>query len=195
MIRAYFPELVPVFGLVASGLFGSAYAITSVVMSSKSKNWNKKRMLSTAIFGMSMAMIGNGLATNLYGFAINRFLFGLFAACINAPIYQLIATNFPPKYRSTANAVENSGYYIGAGAASMMVIAIKKFGWRSMYFISGSFGLILFALNTLFVKNPVIIEQKPKPTEEEEDKLLNIKINKDIPTNGGGTMLPSSEIR
>lgn len=66
MIRAYFPELVPVFGLVASGLFGTAYGCTNVIMSQKSKFWNKKIMLSTALFGMSFAMLGNGFATNLF---------------------------------------------------------------------------------------------------------------------------------
>lgn len=33
MLRAMYPSLVPVFGLVASGLFGTAYACTNVVMS------------------------------------------------------------------------------------------------------------------------------------------------------------------
>lgn len=65
MIRAYFPELVPVFGFVASGLFGTAYACTNVIMSQKSKFWNKKRMLSIALFGMSFSILGNGCATSL----------------------------------------------------------------------------------------------------------------------------------
>ena len=36
MLRAAFPELIPVFGIVASGLFGTAYACSNVVMSQKS---------------------------------------------------------------------------------------------------------------------------------------------------------------
>lgn len=183
MLRAQFPELVPVFGLVASGLFGAAYCTTNIIMSSKSKNWDKKRMLSIALLGMSVAMFGNGSASTLGIFSLNRFLFGVFAAAINAPIYQMIAANFPPQYRSTANAIENSGYYLGAGFASVMVLAIKQFGWRSIYYISGGAGLLLLTLTQLFIKNPVIAsDSTPKITEEDEDKMLKtIRINKDIP--------------
>ena len=65
MIRAMYPGLVPVFGLVASGLFGTAYACTNVVMSQKSKFWNKKMMLSTALFGMGLSMFGNASSQTL----------------------------------------------------------------------------------------------------------------------------------
>ena len=95
MIRANFPELIPIFGLVGSGLFGLSYCTTNVIMSAKSKSLNKKMMLSVALFGMSLTMFGTWSAPSLSMFALNRFLFGIFAAGINAPIYQLIATNFP----------------------------------------------------------------------------------------------------
>ena len=143
-------------------------------MSSKSKKWNKKVMLSTALFGMGLSMFGTGSSRTLWQFASCRFMFGLFAAAINAPIYQLIASNFPPKYRSTANSIENAGYYIGGAFASLMVLAIKAFGWRSMYLMTGSLGLILFLLTFFFIKNPIVETDEPekKFTEEDEDKLL-----------------------
>ena len=68
----------------------------------------------------------------------------------------MIATNFPPEYRTTANAIENSGYWLGAGLASFMVLIIKNSGWRAMYYTMGSFGIILGGLTLAFVKNPVI---------------------------------------
>jgi MFS family permease len=182
MLRAQFPELVPSFGLLASGLFGLSYCTTNIIFSAKAKKWDKKRMLGIALIGMSLSMIGSGTATSLPFFCFNRWLFGLFAAGINAPIYQLIASNFPPQYRSTANAIENSGYYMGSGFASFMILAIKSYGWRSMYFIAGGVSITLALLNQLFVKNPVIPnDPTPKATEEEEDALLNIAIKKDLP--------------
>lgn len=72
----------------------------------------------------------------------------------------MIATNFPPEYRTTANAIENSGYWLGAGFASFMVLIIKSFGWRAMYYTMGSFGIVLGGLTLAFVKNPVI---QPEP--------------------------------
>ena len=85
-----------------------------------------------------------------------RFFLGLFASAINVPIYQLIAANFPPKMRSTANSIENSGYYFGAGFCSLMILIIKQFGWRGMYFMIGGVGLTLSALTFAFIKNPEI---------------------------------------
>lgn len=87
MIRASFPELVPVFGLVASGLVGPSYACANVFMSAKSKNWNKKLMLCVALVGMCLTMFGHGLSQTLGFFALNRFLFGCFSSAINVPIY------------------------------------------------------------------------------------------------------------
>ena len=55
----------------------------------------------------------------------------------------MIASNFPAKYRTRANAIENAGYYIGAGLASLLVIVIKNYGWRSMYYLMGSSGIAL----------------------------------------------------
>lgn len=176
MIRAQFPELIPIFGLVGSGLFGLPYCCNNVVMSAKSKKWNKKLMLSVALFGMSLSMLGTWASNSLTQFAFNRFLFGVFSAGINAPIYQLIATNFPQKYRSTANAIENSGYFVGAGLASFMIIAIKNYGWRFAYLLSGISGMTLFVLNLLFIKNPAASDPEPKISEEDEDKLLNTQI-------------------
>lgn len=93
-------------------------------------------------------------------FASCRFFFGLFASAINAPIYQLIASNFPPEFRATANSIENSGYWLGAGIASFMVILIKNYGWRAMYYTMGGTGVTLGLLCALFIKNPIIPKQE-----------------------------------
>ena len=104
---------------------GPSYACANVVMSAKSKKWNKKIMLCVSLVGMCLTMLGSAISNTLGFFALNRFLFGCFASAINVPIYQLIASNIPQKYRSTANAIENSGYHIGAGFASVMILIIK----------------------------------------------------------------------
>lgn len=87
MLRAQFPELVPVFGLLASGLFGLAYCTNNIIFSAKAKRWDKKNMLGLALLGMSVAMFGSGTSSTLSVFMFNRWLFGFFAAAINAPIY------------------------------------------------------------------------------------------------------------
>lgn len=82
-------------------------------------------MLAVGVIGFSATSLVAGTVNSLTVFAACRFFFGLFASAINAPIYQLIATNFPPEFRATANSIENSGYWLGAGIASFMVLIIK----------------------------------------------------------------------
>lgn len=66
---------------------------------------------------------------------------------------------------------------MGSGFASFMILAIKKWGWRSMYYIAGSVSLTLATLTFLFVKNPIVpSDSTPKISEEEEDRLLNKNI-------------------
>lgn len=81
-------------------------------------------MLATGVILFSLSSVTAGTVNSLFVFALMRFLFGLSASAINTPIYEMIAQNFPLEYRSTANAIQNSGYYIGAGFASFMVIII-----------------------------------------------------------------------
>ena len=156
MLVAAYPQLIPIYGIVASLMFSAAYSTSNVFMSSQSKNWNKKWMLALGAIGFSLTSLIAGGSNSLMVFALMRFCFGICASAINAPIYQMIATNFPPEYRTTANAIENSGYWLGAGLASFMVLIIKNSGWRAMYYTMGSFGIVLGGLTLAFVKNPVI---------------------------------------
>lgn len=146
-------------------MFSTAYSFSNVFMSFQSKNWNKKIMLAVGVLGFALSTTIAGTAQSLVLFASMRFFFGIFASAINAPIYQLIAANFPPEMRSTANSIENSGYCFGAGFASLMILIIKQFGWRAMYFIMGGAGLTLSALTFAFIKNPVIPQSEEKEVE------------------------------
>jgi sugar phosphate permease len=154
MMQAAFPELAGVYGIVASVMFSVAYSFSNIFMSNASKSWNKKIMLGLALIGFSCTSLAAGLTNSLAVFAGLRFLFGIFASAINAPIYQLIATTFPIEFRTTANSIENLGYRFGAMFASFMVIIIKNYGWRAMYVGMGSFGVALGLTALAVVKNP-----------------------------------------
>jgi MFS family permease len=53
-----------------------------------------------------------------------RFLYGAFSSACNPASYSIIADYFPPSYRSTANAIETSGSYVGGGLSSLTVLLI-----------------------------------------------------------------------
>ena len=137
-------------------MFSTAYACSNIFMSDLSKRWNKKWMLGIGILGFACSSLIAGVTNSLILFAIMRFTFGVFAAAINAPIYQLISANFPVEYRTTANAVEASGYHLGAGVASFMALIIRDYGWRAMYQCMGTAAFTLGALILLLVKNPEV---------------------------------------
>lgn len=125
VITVAFPEFAAVYGLVASLMFSAAYCTNNIFMSSLSKNWNKKIMLTIGVMGLSACSLISGGRESLLAFAAFRFLFGLCSSAINVPIYTMIASNFPLKYRSTANSIENCGYWLGNGLASFNVAILK----------------------------------------------------------------------
>lgn len=87
MLVAAYPQLIPIYGIVASLMFSAAYSTSNIVMSSQSKNWNKKWMLAIGAIGFSMTSVIAGYSNSLVVFALMRFCFGVFASAINAPIY------------------------------------------------------------------------------------------------------------
>lgn len=83
-----------------------------------------------------------------------RFALGGFESACNPASYSIIADYFPVAYRSTANAIETSGSYVGGGLASLSIIIIKKYGWRVMYQILGGVGIAMGLATLVLVKEP-----------------------------------------
>lgn len=154
MFSTAFPTLGPVFGLVASLAFSSAYATSNIFLGNLSAKWNKNLMLCLGLIGFSLTSIMTGMTNSLLIVTLMRFIFGICSSAINAPIYQLIATNFPVEFRSTANAIENLGYSTGVMFASFSVLLIQKYGWRANYIIQGVQGVILGILALMILQSP-----------------------------------------
>lgn len=191
MMRKAFPDLAPVFGIVASLMFSIAYSSSNIFMSALSTDWNKRIMLAVALIGFSCTTLVAGATNSLLVFASMRFLYGAFSSAINAPIYQVIANNFPPEMRSTANSVENLGYKIGMGVSSLSVLVIRKWGWRAHYFLMGGFGVLVGLVALLFVKNPSLAESEEKVPEVTSIQEVADKLKQDEKDDGNsGTNEP-----
>lgn len=98
-----------------------------------SGSMNRKVLLGIACIMWSSTTFLAGTVNSFLFFCFMRFCLGGFESACNPASYALIADYFSPKYRSTANAIETSGSYVGGGIASIGVILIKKYGWRAMY--------------------------------------------------------------
>lgn len=86
-LLATFPNLAPIYGVVASLLFGVAYSTSNMVVAGKTKKVNPKTMLLIGMFSLSLTAIFAGTANSLMFFALMRMALGICSSTINAPIY------------------------------------------------------------------------------------------------------------
>ena len=61
-LLATFPNLAPIYGVVASLLFGLAYSTSNMVVAGKTKKVNPRTMLLIGIFSLSLTAIFAGTA-------------------------------------------------------------------------------------------------------------------------------------
>lgn len=154
MLSAAYPQMKNYYGILSSFIFSLPYVVLGIWSGILSGKVNRKVMLGTACILWSATSVGAGLAPTFGFFVLMRFMLGGIESACNPASYALIADYFPPEYRSTANAIETSGSYVGGGLCGLCVILIKKFGWRAMYKIIGSVGIIAGILTILFIKEP-----------------------------------------
>ena len=142
------------YGLISSFMFSLSYSTLGVWAGILSGKMNRKILLGIACILWSATNIGVGAVNSFLFFCLMRFSLGGFESACNPASYSIIADYFPPKYRSTANAIETSGSYVGGGLASIGVILIKNYGWRNMYKIIGVVGMLMGAAVLAFIKEP-----------------------------------------
>lgn len=133
MLSLTYPQLQTYYGLVSSFAFSISYSTLGVYAGILSGSMNRKILLGLSCILWSATTFGAGAVNSFLFFVFMRFCLGGFSSACNPASYALIADYFSPKYRSTANAIETSGSYVGGGLASIGVILIKKYGWRVMY--------------------------------------------------------------
>lgn len=115
---------------------------------------SRKGLLGLACILWSATTFGAGAVNSFGFFCLMRFALGGFESACNPASYSLIADYFPVAYRSTANAIETSGSYVGGGLASLSIILIKKYGWRVMYQILGGVGVLMGLATLVLVREP-----------------------------------------
>lgn len=155
MISLAYPQMYLYYGLISSFVFSASYSTLGVWAGVLSGKMSRKVLLGVACICWSATSFGAGAVPSFAFFCLMRFMLGGFESACNPASYALIADYFSPKYRSTANAIETAGSYVGGGLASIGVILIKKYGWRAMYKIIGGVGVLMGAFVLAFVKEPV----------------------------------------
>ena len=142
------------YGILSSFVFSLPYVFLGIWSGIMSGKVNRKIMLGVACILWSATSIGAGAVNSFGFFVLMRFMLGGIESACNPASYSLIADYFPPAYRSTANAIETSGSYVGGGLCGIAVIVIKQYGWRTMYKIMGVTGVLMGILTILVIKEP-----------------------------------------
>ena len=154
MLSVAYPQMRNYFGVISSFLYSFPYSILGVWSGVLSGKVSRKNMLGIACICWSATSIGVGMVPSFGFFVLMRLMLGAFESACNPASYALIADYFPPSYRSTANAIETSGSYVGGGLRGISVLLIKKYGWRTMYNTIGTIGVVFGFLAMLLIKEP-----------------------------------------
>jgi ACS family hexuronate transporter-like MFS transporter len=107
----------------------------------------------------SLAAMGHALVTSVLGFGVARFFLGLgesgnFPAAIKAT-----AEWFPPKERSLATGIFNSGSNVGAILAPALVPWVAlHFGWRAAFLTTGLFSASWIVWWSVKYRTPVVVK-------------------------------------
>jgi len=114
----------------------------------------------------SLSCAAQGLVSGFRGLALFRFSLGLGEGGSFPTSAKTVSEWFPAKERSTAFGMFNTGSAIGSVAAPpLLALIVVTLGWRWVFIISGSFGL-LWAAYWLF--NYHLPYGHPRITPEEE---------------------------
>ena len=114
------------------------------------------RAMYAAVCGLwSLATLAQGLAHTFLVLMGLRFLLGLFEAPA-FPICNKLATSwFPENERAAAIGFYTAGQYAGLAFLTFVLVrAQARFGWHSVFFITGAIGLAWSALWYLLYRDP-----------------------------------------
>lgn len=85
-----------------------------------------------------------GVVQGLPGLVLTRIGVGVFEAPCFPANSRILATWFPQQERARANSIYSVGQYAGIAFLSVPLFWVtQQFGWRSLFFLAGGFGIVL----------------------------------------------------
>lgn len=133
------------FGYIASAFF-IAYMISNGVSGFVIDKLGVKAGYSLCMLFWTTAALLHAFATKAYQFGVCRFLLGVGEAGNWPAGIKLTSEWFPPKERSTASGIFNSGAAIGAIAAPPLIAWMgMRYGWQATFIVIGCIGYVWVA--------------------------------------------------
>jgi sugar phosphate permease len=153
-MRTAFPSLLDNYSLLSGPAFSISYSIAGVFMGLLVDKVDRKTLLSIACICWGVTSLISGTTNSFLVLCLMRFITGMCVSATEPASFSILGDYFPKRLRSTANSVMNTASYLGSGLASLIVLIVAKYGWRSAYIGVGAFSMVLGIGAFLIVKEP-----------------------------------------
>ena len=144
------PYLTKELGLTAASLgivfsaFSWSYALLQIPGGIFLDRYGTRVTYTLALTLWSAFTAAMGLVRGLPGLVLTRIGVGIFEAPCFPANSRILATWFPQHERATANSIYSVGQYAGIAFLSVPLFWVtQQFGWRSLFFLAGGFGIAL----------------------------------------------------
>lgn len=131
-------------GLMTGFAFAAFYVTLGIPIARLADLYNRRNIISIALFFWSFLTILNGMAQNFIQLLLARIGVGVGEAGASPPSHSIISDIFPPENRAGAIAIYSTGINIGVMLGFFFGGWINEFfGWRMAFLVCGVPGILL----------------------------------------------------
>jgi len=154
------PEMIKDLGInmTQAGMIRAGYFLTYILFSPLT-GWLMDRFGGRLVISFFCLFLGTGTllmgqASNLATAILFHAIMGIGAAAVWTPVSALIQKWFGGKKRGLALGILSPSYALGFGLMGILLpIIVKNYNWRMGWHLLGASGLILIAINFLFLRD------------------------------------------
>ena len=149
-------------GLLLSA-FLWAYAFSQLPVGGLIDRYGPRRMLSLGLFGWSVAQAAGGLVTGFSTFMCARFALGIGEAPLFPGGARVVRDWFAVRQRGFATGLLQSASSLGNFiAVPTLTFLMLRFGWRWMFLLAGSAGVVLGLVWWMIHRDPTDVDLTPE---------------------------------
>jgi MFS family permease len=155
LIKAQMAVSDTVLGLVSGLVFVLFYSLLGVPIAWLADRWNRRNLIALGFAFWSVMTFATGFVANIWQLAVARFLMGAGEACGTAPSNSMLSDLFPRARRPLVLAIFGTAYSAALVAFYPVIGWIgEHHGWRAMFLVAGSPGVVLAAIFFVTVREP-----------------------------------------
>lgn len=183
MLGKFAPAIAEAFGepvsMIATIFLLQQIGLTvgAFVISPLADRFGRKPVLMWSTFAFGIFTLAAAWTQSIMQLAILRLAAGLFLAAIIPNAVALLTEYAPSRSRSTFVTIAFTGFSMGGGVASLIVIfLLERYGWQSAFWIGGLAPLLLLPVLNYCIPESIQFRAQRNPADSAIAKTLS-KIN------------------